>query len=71
VVLSSERAAVCRPLSISRALDNLVNWLASPLGNLLWDLVLVVATVALIPLVLALLEKFEDSLLGSTLRCFD
>jgi hypothetical protein len=37
----------------------LVNWLASPLGNLLWDLVLIVATVALIPLVLALLEKLR------------
>jgi hypothetical protein len=38
-------------------LCNLVNWLASPLGNLVWDVVLVVATVVLIPLVLAGLEK--------------
>jgi hypothetical protein len=38
-------------------LCNLVNWLASPLGNLVWDLVLVVATVALIPLVLSRLER--------------
>ena len=36
---------------------NLVNWLASHLGNLVWDLVLVVATVVLIPLVLAVLER--------------
>jgi hypothetical protein len=38
-------------------LCNLVNWLASRLGNLVWDLVLVVATVALIPLVLSRLER--------------
>ena len=38
-------------------LGKLVNWLASPLGNLVWDLVLVLATVALIPLVLAVLER--------------
>ena len=36
---------------------NLVNWLASPLENLVWDVVLVVATVVLIPLVLAVLER--------------
>jgi hypothetical protein len=38
-------------------LGNFVNWLASPLGNLVWDLGLLVATVALIPLVLWLLER--------------